>query len=209
MTPNAHLSGQSCPKCGINTRSNKQKLTYDEVVRRAREIHGDKYDYSNFEYINYNYKSKIFCKKHKSFFVMAMHQHLSHNGCPLCNQSHLEQEIKIMLDNNKIKYNIEYNIDNLRLDFYLPEYNIAIECQGIQHFKPTNFCNTNDIQKTFESQLKRDLLKNKLCSDNNIKLLYFLNQENINLCININTIYNEENVFTDKNKLLNKIKGGI
>ena len=114
-----------------------------------------------------------------------------------------------MLDNNKIKYNIEYNIDNLRLDFYLPEYNIAIECQGIQHFKPTNFGNTNDIQKTFESQLKRDLLKNKLCSDNNIKLLYFLNQENINLCINMNTIYNEENVFTDKNQLLNKIKGGI
>ena len=25
------------------------------------------------------------------------------------------------------------------LDFYLPEYNIAIECQGLQHYKPVDF----------------------------------------------------------------------
>ena len=40
-------------------------------------------------------------------------------------------------------YIYEYKFSDVNkkqsLDFFLPEYNIAIECQGIQHFKPTDF----------------------------------------------------------------------
>lgn len=56
----------------------------------------------------------------------------------------------------------------LRFDLYLPEHNILIEYQGIQHFIPRE-------QFGGEEQLKRqqnyDELKRKYCLKNNIKLL--------------------------------------
>ena len=48
------------------------------------------------------------------------------------------------------------------LDFYLPQYNVAIECQGEQHFRasPHSFF------------YERDERKNKLCLEHNIPILY-------------------------------------
>ena len=60
----------------------------------------------------------------------------------------------------------------LYLDFYLPEYNIAIECQGRQHFKPINFFGG---LKAFENEKYKDKLKHELCSINNLKILYYSN----------------------------------
>lgn len=70
----------------------------------------------------------------------------------------------------------------MSLDFYLPEYNVAIECQGEQHLiKGRNFTNV--------LQLENDLLKNKLCKENGVKLLYFgytpINEINCNKIKNI------------------------
>ena len=58
------------------------------------------------------------------------------------------------------------------LDFYLPKYNIAIECQGEQHYKPIDYFGGND---GFISQKERDLRKFGKCKDNNVELLYFTN----------------------------------
>ena len=67
------------------------------------------------------------------------------------------------------------------LDFYLPDYNIAIECQGIQHFEPIQYHNknNNDITKNFKDILERDEIKYNLCNEHNIKIFYFstLNRE--------------------------------
>ena len=41
QTPNRHLANHGCPKCGGN-----EKLTCEEFIKRSKEIHGDKYDYS-------------------------------------------------------------------------------------------------------------------------------------------------------------------
>jgi hypothetical protein len=57
----------------------------------------------------------------------------------------------------------------LELDFYLPEYNAAIECQGIQHFVDKHFF------EPLEKIQERDSRKLKLCKENGIKLLYYSN----------------------------------
>ena len=45
--PSKHLSGQGCPKCGHNKVWEKRgKTTTGEFIAKAREVHGDKYDYS-------------------------------------------------------------------------------------------------------------------------------------------------------------------
>lgn len=58
----------------------------------------------------------------------------------------------------------------MSLDFYLSKYKIAIECQGVQHFKPINFFGG---ENAFNETLKRDKSKEKLCNENGVMLLYF------------------------------------
>lgn len=72
-------------------------------------------------------------------------------------------------------------VSNLRFDFYIPKQNIAIEFDGIQHYKPVGYFGGNDA---FIETQKRDKLKDIYCKEKNIKLVripYF----EIN---NINTI---------------------
>ena len=95
-------------------------------------------------------------------------------GCPKCKMSKGELLIEQYLKDNNIKYEIQKMFDNCRLthklpfDFYLPEYNLCIEYQGIQHFKPIN--HFGGIE--FLNSLKiRDQFKKQYCIDNGINFL--------------------------------------
>lgn len=59
------------------------KFTTEEFIRRAREIHRDKYDYSKVEYKTTKIKVCIVCPKHGEFW-QTPHQHLLGSGCPRC-----------------------------------------------------------------------------------------------------------------------------
>ena len=59
---------------------------------------------------------------------------------------------------------------NMYLDFFLPEYGVAIECQGIQHFEPCDFFGG---EEAFIDCQRRDAKKEELCSDRGITTLYF------------------------------------
>src|SRR5574344_832185 len=43
--PKNHLAGYGCPECG-----GAKKLSTEEFIKRAKEAHGDKYDYSKTVY---------------------------------------------------------------------------------------------------------------------------------------------------------------
>lgn len=47
------------------------QLTTEKFIKRAKAIHGDKYDYSETEYINMKTKVKIRCQKHGVFELIA------------------------------------------------------------------------------------------------------------------------------------------
>ena len=94
-------------------------------------------------------------------------------GCPKCNKSKLENEVSLILDRNGIEYEEQKKFDwlkNFELDFYLPKHKIAIECQGIQHFKSVHLFGG-------EEQLKQQIIwddeKNSLCKENGIKIIYY------------------------------------
>ena len=76
----------------------------------------------------------------------------------------------------------------MTLDFYLPELNIGIECQGIQHFENGHF-NDSSLEKIKE----RDAYKLKSCKENGIDIIYFSNIKN-EMCI------------SDKNDVIELIK---
>ena len=88
QTPNGHLSGQGCPKCGLENSREKQASTKEEFIKKAREKHGDKYDYSKVEYINANTKVCIICPQHGEFWQRP-NSHLSGHGCHKCKRNQL------------------------------------------------------------------------------------------------------------------------
>jgi hypothetical protein len=98
--------------------------------------------------------------------------------------SSYEKRIEIYLIENNIVYKKQKTFPTckykslLKFDFYLDEYNILIEYDGEQHFKPISvFGGLEGFERTKQS----DNIKNEWCLNNNIHLLRipFYDRENI------------------------------
>lgn len=197
QTPDSHIHGANCPKC--NTVRN-YKYSIKEFVEKSKKIHGDKYDYSKAEYVNYKTPLCIICQEHGEFWQKPK-EHFKGCGCPSCDESKLEREVKLFLEKNDIKYEREKRFEWLRykyplvIDFYLPDYNIAIECQGEQHFKDRKFFENY----SFEKRIEMDNLKFELCKKNGLKVLYYSKK------YLLPNVWDKYDVITNKEKLLEKI----
>jgi len=109
--------------------------------------------------------------------------HLVHDKKYRCNQcTHRQSNIEGMAQNYLQSKNIcfirEYTYTDcknkavLPFDFYLPDYKVLIEVDGIGHYKPTKFNGNESIaQPTYEATVHNDNIKNKYCETNNIPLL--------------------------------------
>lgn len=164
-------------------------LTQEEVITRLTNTFGDKLDISKVTYITNRVNVCIVCPIHGEFY-QTPHSHLSGRGCPKClykSQYNLYNRLCNELPNLEILY--EYSPDWLgkqRFDIYIPKYNIAIEYNGEQHYKPmAKFGGVIGYNKTVE----RDSHKLEKCKANNCKL-YVLryNYKNNDLQEIINTI---------------------
>ena len=78
----------------------------------------------------------------------------------------------------------------MRLDFYLPDIKIGIECQGIQHFDEINHFDRKEGIK------ERDEIKLRTCAENGVKIIYFADYD-----------YDfPYDVITEENKLIELLK---
>ena len=124
-------------------------------------------------------KYKFICEKCGEEFERTLNNlNQNDNGvvCLKCNSSQLEYKTREILK----KYNIIYeeqvqydgliglNSGNLSYDFYLPQYNLLIECQGIQH---EVWQRTWMVKYKFEKQLEHDRRKREYAEKHNIDLL--------------------------------------
>ena len=79
-TTNAILSGNGlCKFCDGSGQVRNTK----QFILRAKEIHGDGFDYSNVVYVNSHSAVEIICKKHGTF-KQSPNSHLRGAGCPKC-----------------------------------------------------------------------------------------------------------------------------
>lgn len=184
QTPHAHIdSKHGCPKCGSEKRGLQSRLTTEEFIDKSNKKHNNRYDYSKVKYVTGYDKVCIICPEHGEFWQIAQ-DHLSGHGCRKCQRSFLEEEIIKLLDNKHIDYIYDkpYDfLDGLKLDFYIPDKKIAIECQGEQHFRPICFggMSPEKAKINFKEQWSRDIKKAKLCKENGIDLFYYSNKEDI------------------------------
>jgi hypothetical protein len=75
--------GQGCPNCGFDKIPNRHLGAANEFISKANLIHGDKYTYSNTEYVRSRLKVEITCPTHGSFW-QTPNNHLRGQGCGKC-----------------------------------------------------------------------------------------------------------------------------
>ena len=103
QTPDNHLHTSGCIKCTYNDAHNRSKSNKEEFIKKAKKVHGDKYDYSLVDYHNARTKVIIICPKHGQFKQMP-YNHLVGQNCPDCGK-------EIACEKNK-KRLIKKTIDN-------------------------------------------------------------------------------------------------
>ncbi len=80
-----HANGQGCPKCIAERTAKALSKSTKDFINEAREVHGDKYDYSKTKYVNANTNVTIICPKDGEFEQLPG-VHLGSIGCPKCSR---------------------------------------------------------------------------------------------------------------------------
>lgn len=177
--PKDHLNGSGCLIC-----AGKQRMTTDVFIKKAENVHGDKYDYSKINYKNNYSKVEIICPIHGSYF-QRVNNHLSGHGCPICNSSKGEKKIADCLTKKGFVFEQQKrfadckDVLELPFDFYLPNNNLLIEFDGIQHFEPVEHFGP----ESFEITQKHDKIKNDFAKQKNIQLLRIRYDQDIDLTL--------------------------
>ena len=128
--PFNHLNqshAQGCPKCAAKSRWDKRgKPTTEDFIRKAKEVHGSKYDYSKVEYVNAATKVCIICPIHGEFWQTPAN-HLMGNGCSKCagrnitTEDFIEKARKVHGD--KYDYSkVEYKASKGKICIICPEH---------------------------------------------------------------------------------------
>ena len=190
-TPSRILRGCGCPKCKGEVTKNfnitNKRDSNESFITKIEQVYGkgiflyDKLNYINsrtdvilYSIISQEYFSAtpscILQKKIKSKYYMQDENIVSKG----------EYIIEKYLKDSNIKYISQYEIDidkNINpsgkayIDFYLPEYNIAIEYNGIQHYKPIYHFGGDLVYNSY--QVPRDNYIHNYCKTNNITLLIY------------------------------------
>lgn len=190
--PTSHLMGSDCPKCMNNVLS-----TLEEFLKKIKQIHKDRYDYSLVRYETSKDKIKIICKQHGEFEQKASN-HLRGDNCPACtgNRRLTKETFTIR---GKLKHGEKY-------DYSLVEYinnstKVKIICPIHGEFsqKANNHINGNGCPKCKTSKgekiIREYLEKNNFkyipqyifdnCKDiNHLKFDFYIPE--LNICIEYN-----------------------
>ena len=171
---------KGCPMCESidgSKESTRRTYTTEQFVNELKNVYGDEYDYSKISYKNWKTKVLLTCSKHGDFLREPVRLLKERRGCPHCQKSLLEQDIMEFLQNNKIDFITQYHIGLKRLDFYLPEYNIGIECQGRQHLFLDSIFNTSI--KSIDELYKIDIDKLNLAKKCGISNILYFSRYNV------------------------------
>lgn len=178
--PTRHLSGDGCPTCGmIKAQLSNQKILKqraDTIVKDINIIHSNRINCDKLIYKGNKTKTLFGCNVNPNhgYWLATPNDILDGCGCPSCNSSKGELKIELILKNKNISFIKNKTFTGckykklLKFDFYLPDFNLCIEYDGVQHFKSISIFGGDKVYK--ENKL-RDKIKNNFCKKNKIDLI--------------------------------------
>lgn len=139
ITPNSHLNGSGCYKCGRDVVEKSRITPNDKFIEKCILIHGDRYDYSKTIYNKFSGKLIITCKKHGDFTQQAR-KHLEGNGCKKCANESLYVNFVNICKEKYPEYN--YSYDKVEYNGMFNYVTITCLTHGDFYIKPVHFYHT-------------------------------------------------------------------
>jgi very-short-patch-repair endonuclease/uncharacterized C2H2 Zn-finger protein len=153
-----HLQGHGCKTCAIQLIANSQRSNTEEFIKKAKEVHGDKYNYSKVEYTTSKEAVIIICKKHGDF-KQNVGEHLSGNGCSKCGNVYKKNTNEYIEHAKKVhgnKYDYSKTIFNRAKD------KIIITCKIHGDFEQEAYCHSIGVGCSLCVNKTEGILYNKL-----------------------------------------------
>ena len=142
------------------------KLTTEVFIKKAREVHGDKYDYSKVKYESTSTKICIICKEHGEFW-QTPYSHLNGHGCSKCayevkRQRHIYSQ-KEIIEKLRSLFGDRYSYD--KVVYKAMKVPITLVCHekdkdGVEHgefsMRPVNiFSSHQECPKCYDDRRSR------------------------------------------------------
>lgn len=185
ISPNKLLNGRRCPKCAAQKAHERNKKAHERFVEELSKVNpcltvlGEYYNCRHMIEYKCSICGQISCSTPQRLLR-------NESGCHFCKSSIGEQKIFSFLNKYGINFEKEkYFADckdrqMLPFDFYLKDYNLCIEFQGEQHYRPVDFSyipteeSKRKAEKEFAETQKRDGIKKEYCRSKGIGLLLII-----------------------------------
>lgn len=178
------VKGSGCKKCSDHQNGISLRKSHEQFVQEMAIIHPELKVLS--QYVNAITSVQCLCIICGNIWDSSTADSLLHgNGCPRCALSNGEKRVCIYMLNHKILYTAQKKFPDLfgigggqlSYDFFIPHYNLLIECQGEQHFEPVEYFGGID---KFKKQQEHDQRKREYAQNHNINLLEIRYDQNVN-----------------------------
>ena len=157
-----------CPYCTGHIK--KTDLQFKEEVS---DLVGNEYTFLD-SYVNNKTKLRVKHTKCGNIYSVSPSNFLCGYHCPFCNSPKGETIITKLLNLLNINYEPQKTFNDLKdkdclsYDFYIPDQNILIEYQGLQHYQPIDYFGG---EEHFKTQQKHDKMKSDYAKDHHYNLI--------------------------------------
>lgn len=168
VTPGNFLKGSRCSYCFGN-----YKKTDDQFKKEVFDLIEDEYTFLD-SYVNTITKLRVKHNQCGNTYKVKPNDFLQGCRCPYCNSPKGETIINKILKSLKINYEYQKTFDDLKdnsllsYDFYIPDQDILIEYQGIQHYQPIDYFGGDTI---FKRQQRHDKMKAEYAKSHHYNLI--------------------------------------
>lgn len=188
-TPYNHKKGSKCSKCV--DRNSIFKQSTEEFIKKARIVHGNKFDYSRVKYINNATPVELICGN-GHVIKQRPNGHLSGRGCYVCRSMLSTSKQEILLQKHLESLGVKY-IQNWRpswmllensktpseIDLYIPSLSVGIEYNGAAYHHSSRGV-SKFLDSTYLSE-QYHLRKYQKCKDNSVDLIHIFEFENFDV----------------------------
>ena len=187
-TPDCLLHSGKCPECLKQDLHDRQVKSNEQFIEELTRVNPMLRPLET--YYNDRTKIRIQCLIHDYIWYTTPNKILHrHTGCPKCNMYNNEQKIAkfFMCRNEDVEPQKRYDDcrdkNSLPFDSYVPKYNLLIEYQGEQHYKPIRRGDMSEEEANDQLCITQyhDKIKQEYCIKNNIPLICipYWEQDNI------------------------------
>ena len=152
---NENLSNRSLELC-------RRVVTTESFIAEAKEIYGERYDYSKVEYRNRDHRVTVVCPIHGDFQVYAR-EHLDGKGCPKCEKGDK------FLAKLKEKFGDKFGLEQFVYESSTSPVTLICPTHGAFSKLPHAILNSrcgcsecgNDLQRQIQEQAHQDAIEHK------------------------------------------------